>query len=261
MPKFFINSNQISQNKIVILGNDVNHIKNVLIKRIDDEILICNKDDSCDYRCKIDNISDDEIKCEILEKLDLDSEPITKVTIFQGLPKADKMELVIQKSVELGDYIAFILPISQYKTTQSLFEFDLVYSEDLGEQTYTDRKLHCCFNIYKLPENGKLNKRPNSKMNFIKIKRNSSKGYNELTDYDIRMCGWGNGSAGKILSSTDKLYACEYKIKILDEKNRDKIVKFFNEFDWNGFTNGIAMKSLKQFHIIDVLKKQFPELS
>ena len=48
MPKFFINSNQISQNKIVILGNDVNHIKNVLRKRIDDEILICNKDDSCD---------------------------------------------------------------------------------------------------------------------------------------------------------------------------------------------------------------------
>ena len=98
MPKFFINSNQISQNKIVILGNDVNHIKNVLRKRIDDEILICNKDDSCDYRCKIDNISDDEIKCEILEKLDLDSEPITKVTIFQGLPKADKMEFIIQKS-------------------------------------------------------------------------------------------------------------------------------------------------------------------
>ena len=56
------------------------------------------------------------------------------------------------------------------------------------------------------------------------------------------MCGWGDGSAGKILSSTDKLYAREYKIKILDEKNRDKIVKFFNEFDWNGFTNGIAMK-------------------
>ena len=39
-----------------------------------------------------------------------------------------------------------------------------------------------------------------------------------------------------------------------------KKVKFFNEFDWNGFTNGIAMKRLKQFHIIDVLKKQFPEL-
>ena len=59
---------------------------------------------------------------------------------------------------------------------------------------------------------------------------------------------------------TDKLYACEYKIKILDEKNRDRILNFFNEFDWNGFTNGIAMKRLKQFHIIDILKKQFPEL-
>ena len=122
MPKFFINSNQISQNKIVILGNDVNHIKNVLRKRIDDEILICNKDDSCDYRCKIDNISDDEIKCEILEKLDLDSEPITKVTIFQGLPKADKMELVIQKSVELG--VFDITPVEIKRCVVKLNEKD-----------------------------------------------------------------------------------------------------------------------------------------
>ena len=122
MPKFFINSNQINQNKIVILGNDVNHIKNVLRKRIDDEILICNKDDSCDYRCKIDNISDDEIKCEILEKLDLDSEPITKVTIFQGLPKADKMELVIQKSVELG--VFDITPVEMKRCVVKLNEKD-----------------------------------------------------------------------------------------------------------------------------------------
>lgn len=122
MPKFFISSNQINQNKIVILGNDVNHIKNVLRKRIDDEILICNKDDSCDYRCKIDNISDDEIKCEILEKLDLDSESITKVTIFQGLPKADKMELVIQKSVELG--VFDITPVEMKRCVVKLNEKD-----------------------------------------------------------------------------------------------------------------------------------------
>lgn len=122
MPKFFINSNQINKDKIIILGNDVNHIKNVLRKRIDDEILICNKDDSCDYRCKIENISDDEIKCEILEKLDLDSEPITKVTIFQGLPKADKMELVIQKSVELG--VFDITPIEMKRCVVKLNEKD-----------------------------------------------------------------------------------------------------------------------------------------
>ena len=122
MPKFFIDSNQINKDKIIILGNDVNHIKNVLRKRIDDEILICNKDDSCDYRCKIENISDDEIKCEILEKLDLDSEPITKVTIFQGLPKADKMELVIQKSVELG--VFDITPIEMKRCVVKLNEKD-----------------------------------------------------------------------------------------------------------------------------------------
>lgn len=122
MPKFFIDSNQINKDKIIILGNDVNHIKNVLRKRIDDEILICNKDDSCDYRCKIENISDDEIECKILEKLDLDSEPITKVTIFQGLPKADKMELVIQKSVELG--VFDITPIEMKRCVVKLNEKD-----------------------------------------------------------------------------------------------------------------------------------------
>ena len=206
--------------------------------------------------CKGDNIlKNDFLKMEIPYR--------TKRLIIGNPPYGSKMNLAqkfYKKAVQICDYIAFILPISQLNTTQSLFEFDLIYSEDLGLQTYTDRKLHCCFNIYKRPTNGILNSRPKNKLKSIKIKRNDSKGYNEWNDYDIRMCGWGDGTAGKILSPTDKLYACEYKIKILDEKNRDKIVKFFNEFDWNGFTNGIAMKRLKQFHIIDVLKKQFPKL-
>lgn len=62
-----------------------------------------------------------------------------------------------KKSVELGDYIAFILPISQLDNTQSMYEFDLVYSEDLGKRDYSGVKLHCCFNIYRRPSNG-LNK-------------------------------------------------------------------------------------------------------
>ena len=53
-----------------------------------------------------------------------------------------------KKSVGIADHIAFILPISQFNNTRSMYEFDLVYSEDLGVQHYSDRDLHCCFNIY-----------------------------------------------------------------------------------------------------------------
>lgn len=52
------------------------------------------------------------------------------------------------KSVEIADYIAFILPISQYKNNQQLYKFNLNYSEDLGLHKYSNRDLHCCFNIY-----------------------------------------------------------------------------------------------------------------
>lgn len=59
-----------------------------------------------------------------------------------------------KKSIEIADYIAFILPISQYNNKQSFYEFDLIYSEDLGFQDYSGRNLHCCFNIYKRPDSG-----------------------------------------------------------------------------------------------------------
>lgn len=67
-----------------------------------------------------------------------------------------------KKSILLGDYIVFILPISQYKNNQQMFDFDLIYSEDLGIRKYSDRDVHCCLNIYKRNPNG-LNKKPKTK--------------------------------------------------------------------------------------------------
>ncbi|MDE6285041.1 MAG: hypothetical protein K2M17_04780, partial [Bacilli bacterium] len=122
--------------------------------------------------------------------------------IIGNPPYGDKMSLAqkfYRKSVEIADYIAFILPISQLNNTQSLYQFDLIYSEDIGTHVYTDRKLHCCLNIYKRPDNGILNSKPKNKINGINIKRKYNKGYEEM-EYDIRICGWGDGTAGKILS-------------------------------------------------------------
>jgi len=102
MPKFFVRNNQINDNKITIKGEDVNHIVNVLRLKEDDEIQICNSDTRENYITKIISIDSEKVICDILNKLDKTSESNIYITIFQGLPKADKMELIIQKCVELG---------------------------------------------------------------------------------------------------------------------------------------------------------------
>jgi len=110
MPKFFVKTNQIEGKAIKIIGEDVNHIKNVLRKKTGDNIEICNKDTQDNYIAKILDIDDSNIQCEIIEKLEKNTECGLHIHIFQGLPKADKMELIIQKSVELG--VAEITPVS-----------------------------------------------------------------------------------------------------------------------------------------------------
>ena len=163
-----------------------------------------------------------------------------------------------KKSVEIADTIAFILPISQLNNTRSMYEFDLVYSEDLGVKHYTDRDLHCCFNIYRRPENGELNKKPSAKLKDISIYRQDSNGYNER-DFDIRMCYWGDGTAGKILKDNE-YYSAEYKIKINNSKIREKVIEVLNTFDWKEYLNCIAMRKIQQFHIVDVLKDKISEI-
>ena len=109
MPKFFVKSNQIEDNKIEIIGNDVNHIKNVLRKQINDEIEVCDFESKKNFNCKIEKIDENSIICGIIEINKNCCESNIELTIYQGLPKADKMELIIQKSVELG--VKEIVPI------------------------------------------------------------------------------------------------------------------------------------------------------
>ena len=104
MPKFFVKENQIQNNIIEIIGTDINHIKNVLRLKENDKIEICNSDSQKNYLCEINELNDIAIKCNILEEITESREAEVKVTIFQGLPKSDKMELIIQKAVELGVY-------------------------------------------------------------------------------------------------------------------------------------------------------------
>lgn len=102
MGKFFVKSSQVGENELTIIGEDVNHIKNVLRLNIADQIKVCDLDNSINYNCEIVRMSSEEIRCRILEKLQNNSEGNVELHIFQGLPKSDKMELVIQKGTELG---------------------------------------------------------------------------------------------------------------------------------------------------------------
>lgn len=102
MPKFFIESNQIENDKITLVGEDVKHIANVLRKQVGNEINICNMLKSENFLCQIKEINKDNIECTILKKLKSEAEANVEITIFQGLPKAEKMELIIQKCTELG---------------------------------------------------------------------------------------------------------------------------------------------------------------
>lgn len=104
MPKFFVKDEQIKENEIIIQGQDINHIKKVLRAKIGDELQICNIKTKENFLCDIEKIDNSEIICNIKQKLEEKVESNIEVTIFQGLPKADKMEYIIQKSVELGVY-------------------------------------------------------------------------------------------------------------------------------------------------------------
>ncbi len=202
--------------------------------------------------------SEDIVKQDYLE-LELDYKQGR--CIIGNPPFGSQMNLAqkfFKKSILIADYIGFILPISQLHNNNSLYEFDLIHSVDLGKQTYSDRKLHCCFNIYKRPEKG-FNNKPKNKLKDLEIIRQDSKKYQEVHSYDLRMCYWGNGSAGKILSEGEN-YSAEYKIVIHNDELRSKIIEVLHNVNWWNELNCIAMLKIQQFHIIKVLKKYIPEI-
>lgn len=117
MYRFFINPEQTLDESITITGNDVNHIKNVLRMKIGEEIQISDGQDR-EYYCIIDAIEQERIIAKIVDIEGSTSELSTKVTLFQGLPKSDKMELIIQKAVELGVYE--IVPVATKRSVVKL---------------------------------------------------------------------------------------------------------------------------------------------
>ena len=101
MPKFFTARENVNETQIIIDSEDAKHIKKVLRINVGDEITVC--DGACtDYTAKITNIEQNRIICDILESHKCESESKINITMYQGLPKASKMDYIIQKNTELG---------------------------------------------------------------------------------------------------------------------------------------------------------------
>ena len=103
MSHFFINSSQVGKDLLTIVGDDVNHMKNVLRMR-SGEAFTAADENGIFYRCEVEELDKQQVTAKILWKEEGSSELSSKIYLFQGLPKSDKMELIIQKAVELGAY-------------------------------------------------------------------------------------------------------------------------------------------------------------
>lgn len=118
MYHFFVQPDQIGEQEIRIEGGDVNHIRNVLRMAPGEQVTVSGMEGEKEYRCEILQMEEDCVKLKILWAQDTDTELPSRICLFQGLPKGDKMELIIQKAVELG--VHEIVPVATKRTVVKL---------------------------------------------------------------------------------------------------------------------------------------------
>ena len=118
MYHFFVGEEQISGENAYIEGSDVKHIVNVLRMKTGEELLISVKGD-WDYLCKIVDIETDRVNLKVLESMEQRELPVN-ITLLQGIPKSDKLEMIIQKAVELG--VSEIIPVKTKRVVVKIEE-------------------------------------------------------------------------------------------------------------------------------------------
>lgn len=119
MRRFFVQPEQIEESVIHIKGGDVNHICHVLRMGPGDKLTVAAPDGK-EYACYIEGITEREVTAHIMYVQDSQAELPSKIYLFQGLPKSDKMEWIIQKAVELGVYE--VIPMETMRTVVKLDE-------------------------------------------------------------------------------------------------------------------------------------------
>ena len=119
MYQFFIENENVSDGFVTIEGSDVNHMKNVLRMKPGERIRVSTRDGRA-YFCEVAELTDIFVRADILEQDEVGTELPCKIYLFQGLPKSDKMELIIQKAVELGVYE--VIPVAMKNCVMKLDE-------------------------------------------------------------------------------------------------------------------------------------------
>lgn len=114
---FFVSSENITETQVTVVGGDVNHIKNVLRMKIGEKF-VANDGNGASYCCAISEICDDRVVADIEDGQLMSNELPVKLVLFQGLPKSDKLELIIQKGVELG--VSEIYPVEMSRCVVKL---------------------------------------------------------------------------------------------------------------------------------------------
>lgn len=173
--------------------------------------------------------------------------------IFGNPPFGDRNNLsrsFYKKSIQICDAIGFILPISQLNNSDSLYEFDLIKSIDLGVLEYSNMKIHCCFNVFLRPLNG-LNKKPNHKLDLITIYRSDQKDY-FLLSYDLCVIRRGEYAGRKSVNPTE--YADTFKIIINDKSKIDFVKSTILNFDWKNYKKHQSGPSISKNDIYRLFK-------
>ena len=117
MQNFFVYDSQVQGENIYIEGTDVNHIVHVLRMKVGEEVSV-HDDVNRKYLCRIEKLLEERVVLSIVEQQESDTELSCPIYLFQGLPKGDKMELIIQKAVELGAYQ--IIPVASKRAVVKL---------------------------------------------------------------------------------------------------------------------------------------------
>lgn len=119
MQHFFVTPMQVKEGFIYIEGSDVNHMKNVLRMKQGEELHVSDGDNH-KYLCRVEQFEPDRAVVRIIEEEECKTELPSRMYLFQGLPKSDKMELIVMKAVELGIYE--VIPVSTRRAVVKLDE-------------------------------------------------------------------------------------------------------------------------------------------
>jgi len=164
-----------------------------------------------------------------------------------------------KRAILQGDFVSFILPISQLNNNMYMYEFDMIHSEDIGKQKYSGRLVHCVLNVYRRNADG-LNIRPNYDLDDVTLRgvaTGKSRNDKVPDDYDFSICGFGRIGT---VAEREGQFCQQIYVSIHNGSLRQEITKVIKETDWLKLYGMTATPKLKHWMINKRLRSQLPEL-